>query len=218
MKRLTILIAMCPVLAVLIAAANPQYTIPMHTAAPLVTGCSGPLPFTDNFGGTGPLSPCWKNTTVTGYVACQQNGGYASSSGGASSACQEIVGGSFAFSSTNQYAQGAVDRRAGTVDEVGLVVNGTSSGSGVIAIEYGGTFYVQQLNNGAYVRNLCTASGVGAVTIKLAVSGTTYTATNVTNSTTICSGTQTGMSGSPGMIATVDASGNVARVSNFTAD
>jgi hypothetical protein len=218
MKRLILLIALCPVLAVLIAASNPQYTVPQATGGAFTTTCV--TPFSDTFPGSGPLSSCWTNVPISGYVACAQAIGHAQSSGGASSSCMAIVGGGLTFSATSQQAQVTWTRASGAPILGGVVVNMTTAGTGAVVLEggAGGAAYVQEYVAGAFSHNICTAAPPNnGETIKLAVSGTTYTLTNVTTSTTMCTGTQTGLSGNPGIIGANGSSGQIGSLTNFTA-
>ncbi len=213
MKKILLLIAICPVLAVLLAASGAQYTIPMHTGALTPFAC-GSLPFSDSFSGSGGLTPCWSITAESGSVACSQASG-ASVSSSASSTCVETVTG-LAFPNPTQYVQGKVSFTSGAYS--GICPSMKTTGYGVCYFPANKALYSITPTGGAVIQ-----SGLPSVTsgnvLKVTMTSTSISIYDVTTSTTVLGSVAysntTYNSGPPGMWV-AGPSGN--SIAAFTAD
>jgi hypothetical protein len=151
--------------------------------------------FTDNFSGSGALSASWTNIAVGGFTGtCVQGSGVAYSSTGSN--CIAFIN-SVSFSATSQSIQAAL-----TGGWSGLALNIDASGNGVYYAQNPAPYALYTLAAGVKTSLAsCSGGSAGGHTMKMSVSGTTYTVYDVTASATVCTGTASGYSGSPGIFA-----------------
>lgn len=152
--------------------------------------------FTDSFSGSGALSGSWTNIGVGSFTGtCVQASGVADSSTGTNCIAFINIGG---FSATSQSIQATL-----TGSWSGLALNMDATGKGVYYQQSPAPDKIYTLAAGVKT-TLATCSGgsAGGHTIKMIVSGTTYSVYDVTASNTLlCSGSASGYSGGPGIFA-----------------
>lgn len=191
-----------------------QFTVPMHTGvlASVPSGC-GTLPVTDSFTGSGALSSCWTQSTVSGDVPLVRSSGVVIPNTASSQGQATFTG--VVFSTTVQYAQAKLVWAAGNYS--GVCINMTVAGTGACYLP--NLTAVAGFTAGSYTGNIiagCAALPSGDV-VKLSVTGGTGTVTDVTTSTVLCSAALAGYSGNPGIL--VDHRNNSTdSITNFEAD
>lgn len=195
-------------------AAAPQWQVGQRSFTPPASGPSC-TPFTDNFAGSGALSASWTQTSASGFVPLVRASGFAVPNTSGSIALASITG--CTFSSTSQYIQAQVVLPTSSTYN-SLCLNVTVTGTGVCYFPDFDLIYTIVLGSPTASVASCSAITSGD-TVKIAVSGTTYTATDVTTSATLCSGTSLGASGSPALMVDWSHGGsNGQKMTNVQAD
>lgn len=204
-------------LLLIVLALSIQGGIGPGPGTPHVSGGGGSCvttpPVSDTFSGSGALCSAWTQTSASGFVPLVRSSGFAVPNTSSSQGMAVFTGASF---SSVQYSQAALTWQSGNYS--GVCVGMSVSGTGACYFPNIGDVY--SVLNGSGVGSIVTgcSSLPSGNTVKLDVaSGPTYTVTDITTSTVLCTGSGgAAFTGSPAIIVD-QRSGSTDKITNFGA-